>query len=161
MVGVRLVRELNTMYMHRGVTNAFMYMYFVVHTCNSSLFLSTSSHPYTSSLILMQAANFILFLDLSPEGRILWASPGVYEILGYEPEELVGMRGYDILYPEDHSEGKKYHKESFVHDLIASQMIVRNKAKDGLPCLCVANLCYDFFVTCTTILDPSTVSCKC
>ncbi|KAK3825265.1 MAG: hypothetical protein J3Q66DRAFT_420192 [Benniella sp.] len=52
----------------------------------------------------MQAANFISFLDLSPEGRILWVSPGVYETLGYEPDELVGMRGYDILYPEDHSE---------------------------------------------------------
>ncbi|KAF9366730.1 hypothetical protein BGX34_009570 [Mortierella sp. NVP85] len=109
---------------------------------------------------MSQAPNFISFHDLSPEARILWASPTVYDALGYEPEELAGKCGYDLVYPEDCSEGKEFHKESFIHDLVASQLIVRYKAKDGrpVPCLCVVSLCYDFAVNSTTVLDPGAES---
>ncbi|KAK3825267.1 MAG: hypothetical protein J3Q66DRAFT_436381 [Benniella sp.] len=106
------------------------------------------------------APNFISFHDLSPEARILWASPTVYDALGYEPEELAGKCGYDLVYPEDYSEGKEFHKESFIHDLVASQLIVRYKAKDGrpVPCLCVVSLCYDFAVNSTTVLNSGAES---
>ncbi|KAF9360597.1 hypothetical protein BGX34_007685, partial [Mortierella sp. NVP85] len=106
---------------------------------------------------MSRAANFISFHDLSPEGRILWASPSIFDALGYELEELVGRCGYDIVYPEDYTQGKEFHKESFINDLVASQIVVRYKAKDGRPvhCLCVVSLCYDFAVNSVTILDEA------
>jgi PAS domain S-box-containing protein len=111
---------------------------------------------------MSRAANFISFHDLSPEGRILWASPSIFDALGYELEELVGRCGYDIVYPEDYTQGKEFHKESFINDLVASQIVVRYKAKDGRPvhCLCVVSLCYDFAVNSVTILDDAAEACK-
>lgn len=87
-----------------------MHLCTLSHTTYCSPFFSL---PLYILVHLMQAANFITFMDLTPEARILWASSGVYDILGYEPDELVGMHGYNIVFPEDHSEGEKYHKEFF------------------------------------------------
>lgn len=111
---------------------------------------------------MTRAVNFISFHDLSPDAHFLWASPTVYEALGYEPEELVGMGTYDLVYPEDHLQGKEFHKESFINDLVASQIVVRYKAKDGRPvtCLCVVSLCYDFAINSATVLDQSAKVCK-
>ncbi|KAK3825181.1 MAG: hypothetical protein J3Q66DRAFT_327161 [Benniella sp.] len=106
---------------------------------------------------MTQAPNFFAFLDLALDSRFLWVSPSVYDALGYEPEELVGMNGYDIVYPDDHEQGKEFHKQSFVHDLVAAQIVARCKAKDGraVLCLCVISLCYDFSISCVTVLDHS------
>ncbi|KAK3825269.1 MAG: hypothetical protein J3Q66DRAFT_327371 [Benniella sp.] len=99
--------------------------------------------------------SFISFHDLTSDAHYLWASSTVSDALGYEPDELVGKCGYDIVYPEDHAHGKEFHKESFINDMVASQLIVRYKAKDGqpVPCLCVISLCYDFLVNGVTVLD--------
>jgi hypothetical protein len=81
----------------------------------------------------------------------------VYDVLGYEAGELVGRCGYDIVYPDDFSLGKEYHKDSYINDMVASQLIIRYKAKDGRPvhCLCVTSLCYDFAVNSATVLDQT------
>ncbi|KAK3825268.1 MAG: hypothetical protein J3Q66DRAFT_384514 [Benniella sp.] len=104
-----------------------------------------------------QTVSFISFHDLSTDGRFLWASPTVYDVLGYEAEELVGRCGYDIVYPEDQSQGKEFHKETFINDLVASQIVVRYRGKDGrpVPCVCVISLCYDFLVNSATVLDQT------
>ncbi|KAK3825270.1 MAG: hypothetical protein J3Q66DRAFT_365071 [Benniella sp.] len=106
---------------------------------------------------MSQAPNFIAFHDLSPEAHFLWVSSSVYDVLGYEAGELVGRCGYDIVYPDDFSEGKEYHKDSFINDMVAFQIIIRYKAKDGRPvhCLCVISICYDFVVSSATVLDQT------
>lgn len=38
---------------------------------------------------------------LSPEGIYTFISPAVRTILGYEPEELLGTSGYDLIHPDD------------------------------------------------------------
>ncbi|KAK3825180.1 MAG: hypothetical protein J3Q66DRAFT_420116 [Benniella sp.] len=82
---------------------------------------------------MAQVANLISFHDLSPKAHFPWASPTVYEALGYEPEELVGMGTYGLVYPEDHLQGKEFHKGSITNDLVASQIVFRYKAKNGRP----------------------------
>jgi len=111
---------------------------------------------------MVQAVNFISFHDLTPEGHYIWASPTVYEVLGYDQEDLVGVPGYNIIYPDDMAESKAVHKENLFNDLVASQIVVRYKGKDGrpVPCACVFSLCYDFIVNCATLLDPSAEACK-
>jgi len=127
---------------------------------------STTSYaslpPSTLVHSMSQTVSFISFHDLSTDGRFLWASPTVYDVLGYEAEELVGRCGYDIVYPEDLSQGKEFHKETFINDLVASQIVVRYRAKDGrpVPCLCVISLCYDFLVNSATVLDQAAEACK-
>jgi PAS domain S-box-containing protein len=111
---------------------------------------------------MFQADNFFAFHDLTPEGRILWVSPSIYDVLGYEPEELVGVSGYDLLCPDDHAEGKEIHKETCMSDLVASQMFTRFKAKDGraVHSMSVFSLCYDFVINSVTVLDSTVEMCK-
>ncbi|KAI8358107.1 hypothetical protein B0O80DRAFT_274238 [Mortierella sp. GBAus27b] len=99
--------------------------------------------------------SFIAFGDLSAAGRILWMSPNVYNILGYEPEELIGLPGYEVISPDDHANTREFQKEYVMNDLIASQMVARFKTKDGPPTLGVAvvSICYDFSVAIVSVLD--------
>src|SRR4051794_35684806 len=36
-----------------------------------------------------------------PDGTFLYASPAARQVLGYEPEELVGRRAFDLHHPDD------------------------------------------------------------
>jgi len=35
------------------------------------------------------------------QGEVLYASPSTTDVLGYQPEELVGRNGWDLIHPED------------------------------------------------------------
>ena len=106
--------------------------------------------------------NYISFHDLSPEARFLWASPSIYDILGYTPDELVGMSAYDLISADDIAQSRVVHKENLMNDLVASQTTIRHKAKDGrsVPFIAVFSLCYDFFVNCMTVVDSNPGTCK-
>ncbi|KAF9949863.1 hypothetical protein BGZ65_007013, partial [Modicella reniformis] len=75
--------------------------------------------------------SFISFHDLTPEGNWLWISPNVYDVLGYEPEELLGRSAYEVICPDDKGESETAHKEVLINDLVATQAIRRFKTKKG------------------------------
>src|SRR3954451_20688914 len=52
------------------------------------------------ALIVEHASDVVQFMDV--EGRILWTSPAVRRVLGYEPDELPGRLGSEICHPEDY-----------------------------------------------------------
>ena len=52
------------------------------------------------ALIVEHASDVVQFMDA--EGRILWTSPAVRRVLGYEPEELIGQLGSEICHPDDY-----------------------------------------------------------
>ncbi|MEY2432013.1 MAG: hypothetical protein QOC92_1738, partial [Acidimicrobiaceae bacterium] len=52
------------------------------------------------ALIVEHASDVVQFMDA--EGRILWTSPAVRRVLGYEPEELIGRLGSEICHPDDY-----------------------------------------------------------
>ncbi|KAF8954262.1 hypothetical protein BGZ46_002974, partial [Entomortierella lignicola] len=81
---------------------------------------------------------FIVFHSLDPDATILWVSPSVTDILGYEPEELAGTAAYDKIVAQDIPMSRVGHKEGLMNDLVASQIIIRYIAKDGtaVPCIC-------------------------
>ncbi|KAI8348907.1 hypothetical protein B0O80DRAFT_501620 [Mortierella sp. GBAus27b] len=101
------------------------------------------------------ADSFIIFGSISQEGQILWVSPSVYDILGYEPVELIGRPGYNIVCPDDQADLRDFRKEYFVNDLVASQIVIRFTAKDGqsFPGMGLVSICYDFTVAIVTVLD--------
>jgi PAS domain S-box-containing protein len=106
--------------------------------------------------------NFISFHDLSPDIRFLWVSPGVYDVLGYEPEELIGKNTSDIFLEHDKSNNAEAIEENVKNDLVASQLVNTLRKKDGSPAhlLHVFSSCYDFMVNCSTLLDSSVQDCK-
>jgi PAS domain S-box-containing protein len=53
----------------------------------------------TYRLILEEATDMITRLD--PDGTTTLVSPAVRQILGYEPEEIIGQRSIDFAHPDD------------------------------------------------------------
>jgi diguanylate cyclase (GGDEF)-like protein/PAS domain S-box-containing protein len=43
-------------------------------------------------------------LVLSEEGRLLFVSSSVQDLLGFAPEEVIGHSGFDFVHPDDHAE---------------------------------------------------------
>ncbi|KAK3825187.1 MAG: hypothetical protein J3Q66DRAFT_327178 [Benniella sp.] len=100
---------------------------------------------------------FISFHDLTLEARFLWASPAIFDLLGYEPEDLSGVGVYEIIFPEDVPDGRTAHKENVMNELVATQVVVRYKHKDGhfVHFLACFGICYDFVLNVATMLDLS------
>src|SRR5439155_16838520 len=42
--------------------------------------------------------------ELDRNGIIMWSSPNVLDVLGYQPEEIVGMDSWSFVHPDDRSE---------------------------------------------------------
>ncbi|WP_052087689.1 PAS domain S-box protein [Paenibacillus wynnii] len=40
---------------------------------------------------------------LGPDGNSRYCSPSVYEMLGYKPEDILGINNRDLIHPDDHS----------------------------------------------------------
>ncbi len=51
-------------------------------------------------LLAENADDFVAFIGT--DNRIAWANPGVATVLGWSPDELVGLLITDILHPDDH-----------------------------------------------------------
>ncbi|KAI8348988.1 hypothetical protein B0O80DRAFT_501693 [Mortierella sp. GBAus27b] len=99
--------------------------------------------------------SFIAFGSITQESQILWMSPTGYDVLGYEPEDVIGTSVYRIITPDDHADAKDFRKEYYKNDFIASQGDVRFIRKDGvvLACVILTSVCYDFAIAIVTIHD--------
>ncbi|KAF9995536.1 hypothetical protein BGZ80_007481 [Entomortierella chlamydospora] len=102
-----------------------------------------------------KSKTFISIHDLTPSIRFLWASPSVYDVLGYTPDEIVCMNAADMIYPEDVTNSSDALSENIKNDLVASQLVNKLRRKDGTPAhlLHVFSTCYDVLVNCSTLLD--------
>ncbi|KAI8349008.1 hypothetical protein B0O80DRAFT_174170 [Mortierella sp. GBAus27b] len=99
---------------------------------------------------------FVVFASIARESRLLWMSPTGYDILGYEPEEVIGKSTNKIISPDDQADMVAFRKEYYKNDHMGSQTAVRLTRKDGvvLSFVLFGSLCYDFAVAILTILDP-------
>ena len=50
--------------------------------------------------LVQHASDVVQIMDA--QGRITWVSPAVKQMLGYDPEELVGLLGSDLCHPDDY-----------------------------------------------------------
>ena len=64
-----------------------------------------------------------------PDGVYLFASAGCRNLLGYEPHELVGRSGVDLIHPDDRADALRV--LSRVAELPATTIVFRVGAKDG------------------------------
>lgn len=112
---------------------------------------------------MFQVDNFISFHDLTPEACFLWASSSITTCLGYDPDEVVGMKAYDVIHKDDIEYVKLTHQESVLNEMVGTQLLLRIKAKDEsyVPCMVIFSLCYDYIVSCYTVVDQSAGTSKC
>ena len=69
--------------------------------------------------------------ECDTNGKYIYASPIVEEILGYKPEEVLKKHFYDLFHPEDRQELKKAAFEVFSKKQPFREFINRNVHKDG------------------------------
>ncbi|KAG8880383.1 hypothetical protein FRB98_005144 [Tulasnella sp. 332] len=69
--------------------------------------------------------------DLSPQSRFTYASPSVVDVLGYEPEEIVGMTPFEIIHPDELATAGNAFYDALHLDRAATVGFLRFKHKDG------------------------------
>ena len=107
--------------------------------------------------------------DLSPNAIVLYASDSIDDVLGYDPEEVVGKSCFDYFHPDELPFARDKHGESIQFDnaavmsycryvplsisLIISSLICSLKNKQGawIKCECVFTIVYDVFIAATTL----------
>ncbi|KAG0263158.1 hypothetical protein DFQ27_001902 [Actinomortierella ambigua] len=108
---------------------------------------------------MFQVNNFISFHDLTPDANFLWASSSITDCLGFEPEEVVGIPAYSLLRETSSNLGniQNAHKVNVEQERVGSQVITHFICKDGSTkaCTVMFSVCYDYIVTCTTVIDAS------
>ncbi|KAF9971855.1 hypothetical protein BGZ73_005110 [Actinomortierella ambigua] len=108
---------------------------------------------------MFQVNNFISFHDLTPDANFLWASSSITDCIGFEPEEVVGIPAYSFLRDSSSNLGniRTAHKVNVEQEKVGSQIITHFICKDGStkPCTVMFSVCYDYIVTCTTVIDAS------
>jgi len=68
---------------------------------------------------------------IDPHGEVLYASPSTAKVFGYQPEELVGRNGWDLIHPEDREHSSRALQELLVRPAGPLQWHARVRRKDG------------------------------
>jgi diguanylate cyclase (GGDEF)-like protein/PAS domain S-box-containing protein len=90
------------------------------------------AHRETAAAFRLLAENSSdLIVRVGPDMRRLYLSPASRDVLGYEPEELLGRRTDDIVHPDDHARWQEIFADPMrdpAKDVQASYRVLR---KDG------------------------------
>ena len=71
------------------------------------------------------------FLNKFLEGKYLWASPAIVDVLGYEPHEVVGQSAYKFFHPLEIAAVEKLHRSNLAQERVACQILFRARHKNG------------------------------
>ena len=63
--------------------------------------------------------------------NIIYISPSIRSILGYEPEELIGTKSYDLLHPEENEETHKLLQSLASGEIRSIHIEMKARHKDG------------------------------
>lgn len=92
-------------------------------------------------------------LDLSQDARILYVSNSITEILGFNPEDVIGRSCWDYFHPEELPFARATHGRGVTLDRAAVLNYCRIRSKSGqwIGCECVFTVVFDVMVGCTSI----------
>ena len=71
-----------------------------------------------------------MMVEVDERGHLIYVSPTVTQVLGYQPEELAGRRGYDWVHPDDLARLAELVKE-FVEVGESGKVVYRARHKRG------------------------------
>ena len=79
---------------------------------------------------LIENSTDAIFL-VNARTEIMYASPSTVKILGYQPEELLGRNGLELVHPQDREHSSEALKEVIAKPHSPLQMHARVRRKDG------------------------------
>ncbi|KZT18610.1 hypothetical protein NEOLEDRAFT_1143198 [Neolentinus lepideus HHB14362 ss-1] len=74
--------------------------------------------------------SFIGIVDFTENARWVFATASCYDLLGYEPHELIGTPSLDLVHPDEFPQVKKMHYDTIRQDKAAVLAYLRMKHKD-------------------------------
>jgi len=77
------------------------------------------------------AVSCISVQDISPQTRFTYASPSMVDVLGYEPEEIVGMSPFQLIHADELQTAGNAFYDALHLDRAATVGYLRFKHKDG------------------------------
>jgi len=82
--------------------------------------------------LIENSSDAILLVNSNTE--IMYASPSTAKVLGYQPEELLGRNGLELVHPHDREDSTRTLKEVIAKPESPLQMHTRVRRKDGEWC---------------------------
>ncbi|OLZ40227.1 PAS domain-containing sensor histidine kinase [Natrinema saccharevitans] len=82
--------------------------------------------------LVEQSGDIATIID--PDGTITYVSPSVKRILGYEPEDLIGDRGYEYVHPDDRAANARAVERAQDRPDSSHVVEVRFRRADGTWC---------------------------
>lgn len=125
--------------------------------------ISKESPPDTPLLHEYEAwealANAVV-TDLTPDANILFASDSIFDILGYQPDEVQGKSCFDYFHPKEVPFARSIHRRGVLLDKAAVLHYARILARNGewVSCECCFTVVHDVLVACTSIYLKGTKS---
>lgn len=71
--------------------------------------------------------SYIIIHDLSPEARILYLSPSLTDVLGFDPDDTMGTSSFDWIHPDEVEAARQLHYETIRDDKAAAVAYLRVK----------------------------------
>jgi len=96
---------------------------------------------------------FMTIHNLSREANILFASESIVDILGFQPEEVIGRSSFDYFHPDEVPNARTIHTRGVQMDKAAVLHYARIRNRDGqwVGCECVFTIVYEVLIACTSI----------
>src|SRR5580765_5135203 len=82
--------------------------------------------------LIENSSDAILLVNSNTE--IMYASPSTAKVLGYQPEELLGRNGLELVHPQDREHSTQALKDVIAKPQSPLQMHARVRRKDGGWC---------------------------
>lgn len=94
----------------------------------SQLRLLDSERKYR--LLAENASDMVTWM--APDSTILWVSPAARSVMGYEPDQLIGMRALDLVHPDDLARAESIRVALTTQGLPApTSVVMRQRHADG------------------------------
>ncbi|KIJ26687.1 hypothetical protein M422DRAFT_785173, partial [Sphaerobolus stellatus SS14] len=108
----------------------------------------SNSQPFSPILLLRppnhtimdddtENVSYIIIHDLSPEAKMLYLSPSLTEVLGFEPGDVLGTSSFDWMHPDEVEVVKQLHYDTIREDKAAAVAYLRVQNQEDAYVSCV------------------------
>jgi len=86
--------------------------------------------------------------DLTPEANILFASDSLFDVLGYQPDEVSGKSAFDYFHPEEVPFARSFYSRGVLFDKAAVIHYARILSRSGqwISCECCFTVVHNVLV---------------
>jgi PAS domain S-box-containing protein len=100
--------------------------------------------------------NFISFHDVTEEATILYSSDSVTDVLGYNPEDVIGRSAFDFLHPDEIDTINRIYIARVQAQEVLTYCRYKHANGNYVDVEAIFHYCYDVVIVATSIRRPET-----